>query len=66
MVRDAILQEIAYESAECIHVYHTCQYCGINPARGERCVECWRKILTVMDERMNDEELDETDAEDGC
>ncbi len=76
MVREAILKEIEYEYAEGITTplsYHICVYCGQNPARGERCVECWRSLLNVMDQRDStvaleheDEEVDEIDSPDGC
>jgi hypothetical protein len=66
MIREMILKQIEYECMEGIHTYHTCIYCGMNPTRGERCAECWRKILTIMDERIDQDEIDEPDAVDGC
>lgn len=66
MVRDEILKEIAFECAEGIHDYHTCDYCGKHPARGERCAECWRLLLEVMDHRELDDDIDEVDPVDGC
>lgn len=66
MIREAILQEIAYETSPGIHTYHTCQFCGKHPARAERCAECWRMILDVMDHREESDENDEPEAVDGC
>lgn len=67
MVREAIVKEIEYECAEGIHTFHTCEYCGKYPARGERCAECWRLLLEIMDQRDGiDDELDDVDPVDGC
>jgi hypothetical protein len=66
MVRDVILQEIAYETTDGVHTYHSCAFCGKHPARGERCAECWRLILEVMDRREDFDDIEETDAVDGC
>lgn len=67
MVRKAILKEIQYECVDGIHASHTCTFCGKYPARGERCAECWRQILEMLDRRdPSDDESDDCDAIDGC
>jgi len=65
MIYNTIENALLYECEEGIHTYRTCSYCGLNPSRGERCAECWRKVLLVMNERTADEEPDEP-SEDGC
>ncbi len=58
---------INYECDEGIHTFHTCEYCGQNPARAERCVECWRALLHSIDRRVKDEDTGDCgDEVEGC